>query len=77
MESSEPRRHFFDLKIPLGSLLGFYGLLLLVYGLVGPRDIYQKSANLDVNAIWGVIMILISAAFLLSAFFERRNRSNS
>ncbi len=75
MESTEPRRHFFDLKIPLGSLLGFYGILLLIYGIFGPRDIYDKSFHLDVNAIWGVLMLVISAAFLLGAFLGKRTKN--
>lgn len=72
MENTEPRRHFFDLKIPLGGLLGFYGILLFLYGIFGPSDIYGKSANIDVNEIWGLVMIVVSAAFLLSAYLGRR-----
>ncbi len=67
MENTEPRAHFFDLKIPLGGLLGFYGIVLLLYGIFGPSAIYSKSAGLDVNAIWGVLMLVISSAFLFSA----------
>lgn len=75
MESTEPRRHFFDLKIPLGSLLGFYGIVLLVYGIFGPKNIYDKSFHLDINVIWGILMIIISSAFLLSAYLRRNARS--
>lgn len=75
MENTERRRHFFDLKIPLGSLLGFYGIVLLVYGIFGPRNIYDKSFHLDINIIWGVLMIVIAGAFLLSAFLRRKARS--
>ncbi len=74
MENTEPRKHFFDLKIPLGSLLGFYGLVLLAYGIFGPKDIYDKSAHLDINVIWGVLMIVISAAFLTFAYVGRKKR---
>lgn len=74
MENTEPRRHFFDLKIPLGSLLGFYGLVLLVYGIFGPKNIYVKSFHLDINVIWGVLMMVIAGAFLLSAYLGRRAR---
>jgi hypothetical protein len=72
MENTEKRRHFFDLKIPLGSLLGFYGIVLLVYGIFGPKDIYDKSFHLDINVIWGILLILISGAFLLSAYYGRK-----
>ena len=74
MENTEPRVHFFDLKIPLGGLLGFYGILLLVYGVFGPSNIYTKSAGLDVNAIWGVLMIVISSVFLVSAFRGKKKK---
>ncbi len=74
MDSSETRRHFFDLKIPLGSLLGFYGILLAAYGIFGPADIYKKSFQLNVNLIWGVLMIVIASAFLLVAYFERNGK---
>ena len=74
MDSSETRRHFFDLKIPLGSLLEFYGILLLIYGIFGPADIYNKSLQLNVNLIWGVLMIVIGSAFLVVAYIERNGK---
>lgn len=75
MENSETRKHFFDLKIPLGGLLGFYGLVLLGYGVFGPKDIYDKAAHLDINVIWGILMIVISAGFLISAYVGRGKRT--
>ncbi len=72
METSQKQSHFFDLKIPLGSLLGFYGVLLLLYGIFGPSDIYQKSLYLNVNLVWGILMIIVAFVFLLSAFAGKR-----
>ncbi len=74
MESTQRRKHFFDLKIPLGSLLSFYGILLLLYGLLGPSSVYKKSFNLNINISWGILMILIGLAFLASSFFKRGAR---
>ncbi len=74
METSGNQRHFFDLKIPLGYLLGFYGLLLLFYGIFGPTDIYQKSQNLNVNLSWGILMIIISGIFLLFAYKGKKKK---
>lgn len=74
MESTQGRKHFFDLKIPLGSLLSFYGIVLLLYGLLGPSSVYKKSFNLNVNITWGILMILIGLGFLASYYYGRRSR---
>ncbi|MCL5267244.1 MAG: hypothetical protein M1469_03960 [Bacteroidetes bacterium] len=71
MESSQGRKHLFDLKIPLGSLLGFYGILLLFYGLFGPASVYKKSFNLNVDLIWGILMLVIGSSFLAASYFGR------
>ncbi len=68
IEASKKRRHFFDLKIPLGGLIGFYGLVLFFYEFV------RQSLYLDVNLTWGILMIAISAAFLIPAYRERVKR---
>ncbi|HRD02117.1 MAG TPA: hypothetical protein PLP57_05665 [Candidatus Saccharicenans sp.] len=73
MAEKKSSSHFFDLKIPLGSLLSFYGLLLLLYGLFGPRHIYEKSLGLNVNLIWGVVILLTGGLFLGFAYFRRVN----
>lgn len=73
MEPSQPHRHFFDLKIPLGSLLAFYGILLFLYGIFGPREIYDKSFHMNVNLTWGVLMMLVGSAFLLTAYLGKKD----
>lgn len=75
METSQKQSHFFDLKIPLGSLLGFYGVLLLLYGIFGPSEIYQKCLCLNVNLGWGILMIVVSFPFLLSAYAGKKKNT--
>jgi hypothetical protein len=64
--------HVLDLKLPIGWLLSAYGVLLAVYGLVTKKDMYQKSLGLNLNLVWGVLMIAIGGAFLLTAYLKRR-----
>jgi len=72
MMEEEPRRtHFFDLKIPLGSLLSAYGLILVLYGLFGSRDLYAKSLEININLLWGVVMLVVGGLFLGFHFFKR------
>ncbi len=73
MPEKKSGSHFFDLKIPLGSLLSFYGFILVLYGVFGPRYIYEKSLGLNVNLIWGVLILLIGGLFLGFAHFRRRS----
>ena len=63
--------HFLDLKLPIGWLLTAYGLLLGIYGLVTKREMYQKSLGLNLNLLWGILMLAIGAGFLLAAYLKR------
>jgi len=71
MEEEPRRTHFFDLKIPLGSLLSAYGLILVLYGLFGSRDLYAKSLEININLLWGVVMLVVGGLFLGFHFFKR------
>ncbi|MDD8019792.1 MAG: hypothetical protein PHU81_01210 [Acidobacteriota bacterium] len=73
MAGEKRSSHFFDLKIPLGFLLSFYGLLLLLYGLFGPSHIYGKSLGLNVNLIWGIVILAVGSLFLGFAHFRQKN----
>ncbi len=65
------REHVLDLKLPIGWLLGAYGLLLTGYGLVTGKEMYAISLGINVNLIWGLFMLAIGAGFLLTAFLKR------
>ena len=56
-----------DLRIPIGLLFGLLGILLAVYGLATGSDVYQKSLGINVNAWWGLVMIVFGAAMLALA----------
>jgi len=45
----------------------------VLYGVFGPRYIYEKSLGLNVNLIWGVLILLIGGLFLGFAHFRRRS----
>ncbi len=67
--------HVLDLKLPIGWLLSAYGVLLTVYGLVSKKELYAISLGLNLNLIWGILMILIGGGFLLAAFLKKRKTS--
>jgi len=70
-ETGMSKGHVLDLKLPIGWLLSVYGLGLGVYGLVTGKDVYAKSLGVNVNLIWGILMLAVGAGFLLTAFLKR------
>jgi hypothetical protein len=71
-DSGMSRGHVLDLKLPIGWLLGFYGVVLTIYGLVTKKEVYEKSLGLNVNLAWGALMVVIGGVFLLTALLKRK-----
>jgi len=53
-----------DLRIPIGLLFGALGVLLLAYGLGTGAELYQQSLGVNVNAWWGLVMLLFGLFML-------------
>jgi hypothetical protein len=69
--------HVLDLKLPIGWLLSAYGVLLTVYGLLTRREMYAISLGINLNLVWGLLMIVIGGGFLLTAFLKKRKTGKS
>jgi len=74
-ETGMSKGHVLDLKLPIGWLLSVYGLGLGAYGLLTKKEVYEKSLGLNVNLIWGVLMLVIGGIFLVTAFLKRNNKT--
>jgi membrane-bound ClpP family serine protease len=66
------KAHLLDLKLPLGGLLSFYGIILVLYGLFAGKEAYEKSLGININFFWGALILVIGAALLLSSFRKPR-----
>jgi hypothetical protein len=64
--------HVLDLKLPIGWLIGGYGALLTVYGLLTKKETYAVSLGLNVNLVWGILMLAVGGAFLLAVFLKKK-----
>ena len=74
-EKTEPKKgHFLDIKIPLGGLLSFYGVALVLYGLLSGKEVYSRSFGINVNLIWGVVILAVGLALLLTVFVSKRRQ---
>ncbi len=53
-----------DLRIPIGLLFGIFGVLLAGYGLVTGPEHYRQSLGVNINAWWGLVMLLFALLML-------------
>jgi len=63
--------HALDLKMPIGGLIGGYGALLTVYGLLTPKAMYAISLGINLNLVWGLLMLAVGGGFLTAALLKR------
>ncbi len=55
-----------DLRIPLGLMFAIVGLILSIFGAVTRGSaIYQQSAGMNINLIWGVVMLAFGVTMFL------------
>jgi hypothetical protein len=56
-----------DVRIPVGLLFSLIGFALAVYGLASDPAIYQRSLGINVNLIWGSVLLAFGLVMLLLA----------
>ena len=55
-----------DLRLPLGLLLAFYGVILMAAGMIQGT----RVTGINVNLWWGAVLLLFGAAMV---YLARRN----
>jgi hypothetical protein len=58
-----------DIRIPIGLMFSMIGFMLTIFGAFSDRAIYQRSLGINVNLIWGVLLL---ACGLLTLIATRR-----
>jgi hypothetical protein len=64
-----------DLRVPIGLLFGLLGLLLAGYGVVSDPGLYEKSLGINVNLVWGAVMLVFGLG-MLGLAWRGRGRAN-
>ena len=54
----------FDIRIIIASLIGLYGIILLITGLFSSEAQAEKASGLNINVMAGIAMIVFAAAFV-------------
>jgi hypothetical protein len=64
-----------DVRMPAGFMFLIMGVMLAAYGVAGDQSIYARSLGINVNLIWGIVLIA-AAGCLLALSFRHRTRTN-
>lgn len=48
----------FDIRIPIGAMFSIIGALLVGYGMFADAEIYRRSFSLNLNLLWGGVLLL-------------------
>ena len=68
---------FFDLRRPLGWLFSTLGILLVIAGLRATPAADARSLGININLIWGVVMIAFALIGLCLARRQARRRAEA
>jgi hypothetical protein len=64
----------FDLRLPLGLIFGIFGALLVLAGAFGNSALNERSLGVNIDLIWGIVMLVFAAAMLVLAVRGRKGR---
>jgi hypothetical protein len=66
-----------DIRLPIGLLFSILGSLLVLFGLWSDRSIYAKSLDININVIWGLVMVVFGAIMAGMALGRSRRDNDS
>jgi hypothetical protein len=64
----------FDLRLPIGIMFSLFGLMLVIFGAVSDKTIYEThSLGININLVWGLVMLAFGALMLLLTWRSSKN----
>ncbi len=63
-----------DVRFPIGGMFTIIGAMLVIYGLVSPAAVYERSLGINVNLWWGLVLLVFGLVMLAFAVRAMRPR---
>ena len=62
-----------DIRWPIGLMFSLVGLLMTIFGFAtkGDAEMYQRSLDININLIWGIVLLFFGAFMLIMAMREK------
>ena len=53
-----------DIRFPIGLLFSICGVLLVLFGAISNRQLYERSLDININLWWGLAMLVFGIIML-------------
>lgn len=63
-----------DVRWPIGLMFTVVGAMLVVFGLVSDKAIYEQSLGINVNLWWGLVLLAFGGTMLAFAIRGRQGK---
>jgi len=62
-----------DIRWPIGLMFSLVGLLMTIFGFAtkGDAEMYHRSLDININLIWGIILLLFGGFMLVMAMLNK------
>ena len=66
-----------DLRLPIGLYFTILGVMLGAYGLITASNVkmYERSLDMNINLIWGVVLLVFGLAMLIPSLIDRKKNA--
>ncbi len=54
-----------DIRIPIGLMFVIVSVILTIYGLTSNPAIYARSLGININLLWGIVLLLFGSVMLI------------
>jgi len=66
----------FDLRLPIGIMFSLFGLILVVFGAVSDKAIYEAhSLGININLVWGAVLAGFGVLMLVLTWIARPKKA--
>ena len=63
-----------DIRVPVAVMFGAMGALLVGYGVLGDQSIYGRSLGININLVWGSVLLAFAVCLLILSARARSRR---
>jgi hypothetical protein len=63
-----------DIRVPVAVMFGAMGALLVGYGVLGDQSIYGRSLGININLVWGSVLLAFAACLVVLSARARSRR---